>query len=44
MERILVIDDDEELCELLAEYLKPEGFTVDTVHEGSRGIDKAQIV
>ena len=26
MERILVIDDDVALCELLADYLAPEGF------------------
>lgn len=32
MERILVIDDDTELCELLQDYLGGEGFHVDAVH------------
>ena len=26
MDRILIIDDDEELCELVSEYLEVEGF------------------
>ncbi len=34
MERILVIDDDVELCHLVGEYLQAEGFTVECVHEG----------
>jgi two-component system response regulator CpxR len=38
MERILVIDDDRELCELLAEYLKPEGFEVEAAHTGEDGL------
>jgi two-component system response regulator CpxR len=41
MKRILVIDDDRELCELLAEYLKLEGFEVETVQEAARGIERA---
>jgi len=32
--RILLVDDDEALCELLAEYLVSEGFGVDMVHDG----------
>lgn len=40
-ERILVIDDDRELCSLLAEYLKPEGFVVEEAHDGERGIEMA---
>ncbi len=39
MERILVIDDDRELCELLTEYLGPEGFEVETAYTGERGIE-----
>lgn len=35
---ILVIDDDEELCALLSDYLKLEGFSVRTVHDGAEGI------
>ena len=41
-ERILVIDDDVELCALLEEYLKPEGFKVEAAHQGDKGIDMAQ--
>jgi two-component system response regulator CpxR len=37
-ESILIIDDDEELCSLLVEYLKPEGFTVDTTYSAETGI------
>jgi two-component system response regulator CpxR len=39
--RILVIDDDVELCELLADYLQPEGFEVETVNASETGIDRA---
>jgi two-component system response regulator CpxR len=41
MERVLVIDDDVGLCELIAEYLGPEGYEVEAVHNGERGIDRA---
>ena len=41
MNRILVIDDDTELCELLTDYLGGEGFAVDTVHQGDRGAELA---
>ncbi len=41
MEKILIIDDDEELCELVSEYLTVEGFEVDTVHDGEIGLQKA---
>ncbi len=41
-DRILVIDDDVELCSLLAEYLKPEGFRIETAHQGEKGVDMAQ--
>lgn len=41
MYRILVIDDDVELCELLADYLQPEGFAISTVQEASEGINHA---
>ncbi len=39
--RILVVDDDVELCELVAEYLTPEGFEVEAVYDGIRGIQSA---
>lgn len=40
-ERILVIDDDRELCSLLAEYLKPEGYSVEEANDGETGIEMA---
>ncbi|QUW01374.1 response regulator transcription factor [Chloracidobacterium sp. MS 40/45] len=41
MERLLVIDDDTELCELVVEYLSAEGFAVEVVHEGESGVKRA---
>lgn len=41
MSRILVIDDDRELVDLLKEYLVPEGFTIDTAYDHSSGLAKA---
>src|SRR6185312_12735578 len=41
MSRILVIDDDKELAELLKEYLLPEGFSIDTAYDHSSGLAKA---
>jgi len=41
MNRILLIDDDEALCELLTEYLVGEGFGVESVHTGPDGVAKA---
>ena len=41
MDRILVIDDDVELCQLVGEYLRAEGFTIECVHDGESGLKKA---
>lgn len=41
MNRILVIDDDVELCELLTDYLSGEGFSVETVNNGKQGSEQA---
>ena len=41
MKQILVIDDDKELCELLVEFLQPEGFDVETVNEPHSGLQRA---
>lgn len=41
MPQILVIDDDIELCELLVEFLRPEGFDVEVVHEPQVGLQRA---
>src|ERR1700751_6104656 len=42
MDRILVIDDDVELCGLVGEYLEAEGFQVDCVHNGEQGLERAR--
>src|SRR2546430_7345305 len=41
VDRILVIDDDVELCTLVVEYLAPEGFLVECAHDGKRGLEAA---
>ncbi len=38
--RILVVDDDVELCELLQQYLSSQGFQIDAVHDGSAGVER----
>jgi two-component system response regulator CpxR len=42
MERILLVDDDEELCEILAQYFSAEGFEVESAHDGVRGLERAR--
>jgi two-component system, OmpR family, response regulator CpxR len=39
--KILLIDDDAELCSLLVELLSREGFAIECQHEGGRGLDRA---
>ena len=39
--RVLVVDDDIELCQLLSEYLGTEGYVVEAVHTGRRGVERA---
>jgi two-component system response regulator CpxR len=41
MNKILVIDDDVELCELLKDYLVPEGFDVESANDSAKGIEMA---
>src|SRR5438445_12625740 len=41
VQQILVIDDDSELCELVAEYLEPDGYKVEAVHDGESGLERA---
>ena len=41
MQRILIIDDDIELCELITEYLEPEGYRVESAHEGNDAVERA---
>jgi len=40
MDRILVVDDDIELCGLVQEYLTSEGFTSEAVHDGEQGLQR----
>lgn len=42
MSKILIIDDDEELCELVGEFLSAEGFDVSAVHDGETGLERAK--
>src|SRR3984893_4954742 len=39
--RLLLVDDDRDLCHLVTPYLGPEGFTLSVVHTGSEGIRTA---
>ena len=36
--RILMIEDDEKLCEVVCYHLEREGFTVDVCHDGDDGL------
>jgi len=38
---VLVVDDDVELCQLLSQYLAREGFEIECVHSGLRGVERA---
>lgn len=39
--KILIVDDDRELCALIADYLKPLGYDVAMEHDGRAGADRA---
>jgi two-component system response regulator CpxR len=41
MNRVLIVDDDVQLCRLLEERLSTEGFMIEAVHDGPRGLEKA---
>jgi DNA-binding response OmpR family regulator len=41
MDRVLIIDDDIELCELLSVRMSDEGFEIEAVHDGARGLERA---
>jgi two-component system response regulator CpxR len=38
--RILIVDDDTELCDMLGRFLETEGFHIDSVHDGQAGVDE----
>ncbi|HJZ79329.1 MAG TPA: response regulator transcription factor [Pyrinomonadaceae bacterium] len=41
MDRILIVDDDVELCSLIAQFLKPEGFEIEAKHDGAQAVERA---
>jgi DNA-binding response OmpR family regulator len=41
MDRVLIVDDDKQLCALLIERLKAELFALETVYDGVRGLERA---
>jgi len=41
MRPLLVIDDDNEFCSMLADYLEPEGFAVTSALTGVEGLEQA---
>jgi DNA-binding response OmpR family regulator len=42
MAKLLLIDDDQELCQLLQEYLTAEGFSVDLAHDGQQALEQVK--
>jgi two-component system response regulator HydG len=40
MKRILIIEDDTDMCSLLVNLLTKEGYTTDFAHSGSKGLKK----
>jgi two-component system response regulator CpxR len=41
--RVLLVDDDRELCQMLTEYLEAEHFDVKSVHDGSDALDELKV-
>jgi DNA-binding response OmpR family regulator len=41
MERVLLVDDDRELCQLITRYLTREGFEITWAPNGNAGIERA---
>jgi len=42
MDRVLLVDDDVELCEILSDYFSAEGFHVECAYDGARGLERAR--
>jgi len=40
MKRILIIDDDMDMCNLLGRFLQKKGYETDASHSGNKGIAK----
>jgi DNA-binding response OmpR family regulator len=43
MKRALVVEDDPDIVELLAHYLKAEGFAVDALGDGKKALDRVRL-
>jgi len=41
--RVLLVDDDRELCQMLTEYLNAEHFEVKTVHDGGDALEELKV-
>jgi DNA-binding response OmpR family regulator len=41
-QKILIIDDEKELCSLLKEYFSEEGYVVEVSYDGEGGISKVE--
>ncbi len=41
MDRVLIVDDDPELCALVRECLGEEGLLVESVHDGRHGLERS---
>jgi two-component system response regulator CpxR len=39
--KLLLIDDDVELCEEISDILRDEGFDVEMIHDGKAGLERA---
>jgi two-component system response regulator CpxR len=36
--KILIVDDDKKLCQLVTDYLEPMGYEVEAAHDGTQGL------
>jgi DNA-binding response OmpR family regulator len=41
--RVLLVDDDRELCQMLTEYLEAEHFAVKSVHDGGDALAELKV-
>ncbi|AZO96418.1 response regulator transcription factor [Halocella sp. SP3-1] len=41
--KVLIIDDDQHICQILKEYFEYDGFEVIVVHDGKTGLEKVQV-
>jgi len=40
MPKILVIDDEEQICEIVCDLMESEGYEVDSANDGESGLEK----